>query len=291
MMKRYFAALVLTLPLTAQVHDWAVMEGSPMQPLPAGRARVDAQAIAGSILSTSRPGFSFIIPAIASIEGANGTYFRSDVTLVNHKTTNQVVGIEYLPRGEKGTGILVGDVTVPPRTFYSYKNVVETVLRRQGMGAIRFISLNSDRTIDPTGLIDGFSRIWSETPGSGGTVSQSFTPVSDSDLVGPDQAVILGLRHDASYRTNVGIVNLDPEKSHTWTVKISGRQTAEFMVTVAANSMEQVAIPAGNYGDLAVTVNGDASDIANWTAYASTIDNRTGDGWVSRASQPLVQQR
>lgn len=290
MMKYYFAALLLALPLTAQVHDWGVMEGAPMQSIPADQARVDTASVVGNVLSSSRPSFSFVIPAVASIQGANGAYFRSNVTLVNHKTTNQVVGIEWLPRGEAGSGVLLGDVTVPPRTFYSYKDIVGTLLRREGMAALRFISLNPDRTVDPTGLIDGFSRIWTEMPGREGTVSQSFDPVVDTDLVGPDQAVILGLRQDDSYRTNIGIVNLDTVQYHTWTVRVSGQQRTEFTVTVAPNSMEQVPLPAGTFGDIAVTITGDGNAIRNWTAYGSTVDNRTGDGWVSRAAQPLGQQ-
>lgn len=289
-MKSFIAILLLSVPAFAQ-SDWNVMDGAPVVSIQREGQSPEAEAIDGNVLSTSRPSFSFVIPAVASLRGANGTYFRSDLTLVNHKAVNQVVGIEWLPRGEQGDGKLTGEITIPPRTFYTYKNVLETAFFRTGMGALRFVSLKADRTIDPTGLIDGFSRVWTETPSGPGTVSQAFNPVSESDLVGPDQAVILGLRHDADYRTNVGIVNLDATQYHTWNVKVSGRRTAEFQITVAPNSMEQVALPAGDYGDIAITVTGEGNAIRNWTAYASTVDNRTGDGWVSRASQPIGQIR
>lgn len=289
-MKSFIAVLLLAVPAFAQ-SDWNIMDGAPFVAIQTTERDVEAESVVGNVLSTSRPSFSFVIPAVANLQGANGTFFRSDLTLVNHKAVNQVVGIEWLPRGVEGEGKLTGEVTIPPRTFYSYRNILETAFFRSGMGAIRFVALKGDRTLDPTGLIDGFSRVWSETPNGPGTVSQGFTPVSESDLVGPDQAVILGLRHDPDYRTNVGIVNLDSTQYHTWTVKVSGRRTAEFQMTVAPNSMEQVALPPGDYGDIAITVTGDGNAIRNWTAYASTVDNRTGDGWVSRASQPIGQIR
>ena len=45
----------------------------------------------------------------------------------------------------------------------------------------------------------------------------------------------------------------------------------------------QVSIPAGNWGNLSLLVGTAASDFDWWSAYGTTVDNVTGDGWVSHA--------
>jgi len=49
--------------------------------------------------------------------------------------------------------------------------------------------------------------------------------------------------------------------------------------------MKQVALPAGNYGDLLVSISTTATGFW-WSAYGASVDNISGDGWVSHASQP-----
>jgi hypothetical protein len=93
------------------------------------------------------------------------------------------------------------------------------------------------------------------------------------------------MRHDTAYRANVGIVNLD-ESPKTFTVAIIGTAgNTQFQVTVDGISMKQVPVPAGNYGNVLVAVTPTANGFW-WSAYAASVDNITGDGWVSHSSQP-----
>src|SRR5436305_8118487 len=130
-------------------------------------------------------------------------------------------------------------------------------------------------------------RIWTPQPGSTGTVSQSFPAVSLFDSVDNFTAFALGLRQDASYRTNVGVVNLD-SVVHTWTIT-SLNTSATMTLQVQPFSLSQTGVPAsfaGSSGNLSLTYDVHAADDSfTWSAYASSVDNVTGDGWVSRATQ------
>src|SRR5436305_1879451 len=120
-------------------------------------------------------------------------------------------------------------------------------------------------------------RIWTPQPGSAGTVSQSFPSVSLFDSVDNFTAFALGLRQDASYRTNVGVVNLD-SAVHTWTItSLNTNATMTLQTGVPASF-------AGTSGNLSLTYDVPDTNFT-WSAYASSVDNVTGDGWVSRATQ------
>ena len=112
----------------------------------------------------------------------------------------------------------------------------------------------------------------------------SFPPVDLTDSIGSLTAYALGLRQDADYRTNVGIVNLD-SVAHTWTISIYGLlATGSFRVSVAPCSITQAALPTGTFGDLFLTLKSDGYGFW-WSAYGASVDNATGDGWVSHAAQ------
>ena len=106
----------------------------------------------------------------------------------------------------------------------------------------------------------------------------------------------MGLRQDTAFRTNFGIVNL-----YTTSLKFvvtvfpesapPGTQLAEVSVTVPSFSMVQQGLGSGPYS---TPINVDVSVDENvpnnnqiWTAYASSTDNITGDGWVSIATKPF----
>ena len=229
---------------------------------------------------------SFLIAAMGSLAGAGGTFFRSDLTLVNFRTAPQDVLIYWLPRGETGSiTVPVGRLTIPASAFVFYEDFVARTLQRTGLGALRVRSVETGTEVgDLNARVDGFSRIWTTIPGSttGGTVSQPFPSVYDLDL-GPttEPGFILGMRHDAAYRSNVGIVNFQSTQ-RTFTINVSGTvASTSFTVTVPAQSMNQFAVPTGTYGHVLVSIV--PAEVGLWSAYGSTVDNITGDGWTSKA--------
>lgn len=239
-----------------------------------------------SAVILNAPMNSFVIPAAGSLQGGGGTFFRSDVTLVNYRETHQDVLIIWLERGVEGSNAPTFRATLdadePPATYQDFVAGLEL----SGLGSLLIAAVDSNDDVDPDGSIDGFSRIWTNQPGAEGTVSQPFPPVNPSYLIDQFEAVAMGLRHDADFRTNAGITNLDTS-AHTFNVYVFGeRDINEFTITVPALSMMQSAIPAGDYG--AVTLIFEPANVLDvdfgWSAYGSSTDNLTGDGWVSVAA-------
>jgi len=240
---------------------------------------------------------SFVIPAAGSVHGAGNTFFRSDITLVNWNATPQDVAVMWLPSG--GTAITYRTTFPGDRPPFTSQDFVGTVLNQSGLGALVFLPITSTGAADPNGAIDGFSRIWTPQPNVAGTVSQPFNAVDPNHLKGQYEAFILGLRQDASYRTNFGIVNLysTPLKFVMTVFPESappGTQLAEFSLTIPAMSMVQQGLGSGPYSspvNLAVNVDEDVPNHAQiWTAYASSTDNITGDGWVSIATKDFADE-
>jgi hypothetical protein len=110
-------------------------------------------------------------------------------------------------------------------------------------------------------------------------------------LDGNYEALILGLRQDAGYRTNYGIVNMgDVDLPFVITIfDNDGGVVTEFNVTVRAGEMILRSIPSGAFGNINILVGVDEDipgDDFQWTTFASSTDNSTGDGWVSIGAKP-----
>lgn len=230
------------------------------------------------------------IPAAGSLAGNFGTFYKSDVMVANYRNQQQKIRVRWIPQGASGFSTTVQYFTVPANTALSMNDAVGQYLHYSGLGSLEIVArLPDDSSIDLNAQIDAFSRIYTPQPNTTlGTVSQNFGGSGIFQIDGNGQAFSLGLRQDASFRTNVGILNADFSNSHTWTVQVVGTSgSTSFTITVPAFSMIQTNIPSGNYGNLYVvfTPPSDLSDIDSWTAYASSTDNGTGDGWVSPATQ------
>ena len=248
-------------------------------------------AVHARAVGDNRSARYFVIPAAGSVQGANGTFFRSDVTLINYASTAEDVIALFWPAGQSTPPSTSAGVklTLQPAKAVTYVDFVASVLNKSGLGAILFFGVKGT-AVDPNAAIDGLSRIYTKQPGSDGTVSQEFPPVDVYNLLVADTSASLGLRQDASYRTNFGIVNADKVPHNVHVTAIGERLTQDTTVTVPAYGMIQSSIPAGDYG--AVTIAFDITDSGgasvSWVAYASSTDNITGDGWVSIASADLT---
>ncbi|HWS70953.1 MAG TPA: hypothetical protein VN605_02515 [Thermoanaerobaculia bacterium] len=110
---------------------------------------------------------------------------------------------------------------------------------------------NDDDDLDAKLVVS--SRIWSPQPGGGdGTVSQSFPPIPLAQI-DSNKLAIGGVRRDDRFRLNVGIVNMDRLSPQRFRIHTAG-------------------IVPGDPGEGRLTL---------WTAYASNVDNITGDSWSS----------
>jgi hypothetical protein len=232
---------------------------------------------------------ALLIPAAGSLQGGGGTFFRSDVTLANHGFSPQEVLVIWIPRGVDGRDTTSFRTTirhdVPPVTTQDFVGH----LGLSGLGSLLFVAVEAGTTTPEFALLDGFSRIWTPQPGAQGTVSQPFTAQDPDMLTQEFEAVSLGLRHDANFRTNAGVVNLRLSPRNFIVTVLGERANSTFTMSLPPLSMQQVAIPevGGGYGALTLLFEpADEDEDAGWAAYGTSVDNITGDGWVSRANLP-----
>ena len=249
-----------------------------------------AQGVHASAITDSISARAFIFPAAGSTAGGGGTlFFRSDVTLVNYRSTDQQVLAGFWAQGSTNTLDFshYKTLTLRANEYVTIQDFVAAVLKTSGLGALVFLPYTGS-DFDFNSAIDGFSRIYTKQPGSTGTVSQPFDAVDPDTLSVQyiDEGVAMGLRQDADFRTNFGIVNVDPSP-HVYKVSFVGEKLQTTVTrTVPAYGMIQQAIPAGDYGALQILyqVTDASQDFVSWVGYASSTDNITGDGWVSIAS-------
>jgi hypothetical protein len=227
---------------------------------------------------------SFLFPSAGSVQGNGGTYFRSDVTIANYRSSSQKIAIYWLAGGQNNSTAQPQYLTLNANSTYFLRDFVGTTLGKSGLGAVLVNAVTSSNQFDSQASIDGFSRIWTNQPGASGTVSLSFPSVAQADSYGSGSAVALGLRQDSGFRTNAGIVNLD-SATHTWSVHVGGiNGSTDFTIQVPPFSQVQTSIPAGNWGDLYLSFTPNVSNFY-WSAFGATADNITGDGWVAHAGQ------
>jgi len=257
-------------------------------------ARLRAQmqsSVGATAVIQNRSARAIVIPAAGSTRGQGGTFFRSDVTLVNWNADDQHLKLTWSPSGNP-IGTTEFDITIPAGLPFTLEDFVGAYLHKSGVGSLTFIPVDDGGDRDEDAAFDAYSRIWTPQPNAIGTVSQPFPGVDYDQLDGDYEAAILGLRQDAGYRTNYGIVNNTNRDVH-FTVTVvpdaAAPPYAEIPVRVSARSMVQSSLPPGNFGKLTlfVSIDDDIPESSfSWAAFASSTDNVTGDGWVSIGAQP-----
>jgi len=205
-------------------------------------------------------GGNVMIPVVARAPGVNGTFWRSDVTFFNPTTGRMILSLEYA--GLSKTLTLEGGDTI------LYDDVVSAFGQSAGAGSLRVSWMTAGGPVVT-------SRTYT-TVATGGTYGQSIDPVAGF----ANESFVPGLRNDASYRTNIGIVNGGSEEE-TFTVialSASGTEVARTTLTLPSGVQAQYALAslfAISQGSYTVHVQGDSNALL--FAYASMIDNRSGD--------------
>ena len=232
-----------------------------------------------------------LIPAAGDVSGANGTHFRSDISIINLRNTTQRVQLYWLPQGSSGVAIAPVIITLNPQSGFVSENFAANVMNQSGLGSIEVAGVRQDNTFDSAALLHVTARIWTPRPdGAAGTMSQTFPAIVLSSTEASVKA-IFGMRQGPQYRLNAGISN--PTESPrrfrvTVVVSPSGGGTpvqTQFDVDVAAQSMEQRSV-AGTTEGLAQFLIEDITQpavVGPWHAWASSVDNQSGDAWSQMA--------
>lgn len=225
---------------------------------------------------------TILIPAAGSVQGGNGTFFRSDLTVLNYRNSTQDVQFQWLPQGSSGSAVAPFTVTMGAMTGVTSEDFVASILHQTGLGAILITGVTSTGAPDSSAHLMATSRIWTpQANTTAGTNSQQFDGIPLT-AIGNGTLTIVGQRRDDRYRTNVGIVNLDSQQQ-TFRIDLqSSVGTESQTVVVPAMSLSQVSLPGPNSTlPLQILVTSTSSTSANFMAYGSSVDNVTGDAWSS----------
>jgi hypothetical protein len=252
-----------------------------------------AIAILAAVMQPLTSAPQLLIPAAGSTPGANATFFRSDIAIANFADHDQMVKLAWLPQGTSST--FSKTIAIRRLGFVRSNDFVAEILAQTGLGAILVTAVTSAGDLDPSARLYVQSRIWTPQPGSNGTTSQSFPAIPTSSINTPDAALLFpGVVGSGNYRTNVGIVNLDPINAQTFNVTISFGPIGNFTLNLEVPSMgmQQAVLGSSSFfPELPIVNTTSASTRSNqWVAYISTIDNITGDAWSELAvvSAPML---
>ena len=227
-----------------------------------------------------------LIPAAGSAQGANGTFFKSDITIINLASHDQSVALQWLPQGVSNAGAVT--ITIPTHSGLRSSDFVHDYFNTTGLGSIIITGLTSTGTLDSTAALYVNSRIWTPEPGTAGTTSQSFPAVPLSAVSAASAALFAvgGADNPANYRVNVGIVNIDQTNTQTFAVTLPGTSTQTFMVSIPPMSMQQISLGSGISPTAQISIQNLTSSATrsnSWLAYGSTVDNVTGDAFSELA--------
>ena len=222
-----------------------------------------------------------LIPVAGSTPGANGTFFKSDITLGNFADHAQAVRLTWLSQG--ATATYSTTINLNPHSFIRSDDFVHDFLGQSGLGAILITGITG-LGLDNAAQLYATSRIWSPQPGTDGTTSQTLPAIATSTIdMSQGGGIFAQGGQNGSFRTNVGFVNLDPVNTQTFNIVLTQSPIPfAIPVTVPPMSMQQTTLGNTNFFVPELVVgNGtlEATRSNLWVAYASTVDNVTGDAW------------
>ena len=251
--------------------------GSPATPttaamLPGAFAVAPFPATALTLCPDPAPEFVYSVPAAAHIPGALGTNWRTDLYFLNPNNLPVALDLQW-NEADGFTTIVASDMDALGSVAFG--DVVASTFGRNGVfGTIRILA---------TAPVIVESRTYNDAATSG-TYGQSIPGTPLDRALGPGETALLaGLTRDADFRTNIGFVNLSPETLVISLTLISGDGAVLGSADVtldggAPTQINDVLAPyaAGDIGTAHIVVSSDTPTAA-FLAYASVVDNRTGD--------------
>jgi hypothetical protein len=222
------------------------------------------------------PGSQYFIPAAAKIAGGSGTNWMTDVVLHNPGTAAVTAALYYLVSGGDNSGAAAHSVTVNAAASLKLPDIVGSLFGMGGTsGAIRIVA--------SAPLLIG-SRTYNDQ-GASGTYGQSIDGLSADTAFGTlNQPHLIQLAKNAAYRTNMGFVNTTAASLTLNVYLYSGADSSQIgsrSIPLAAyehvqeNNIIQDLTAADvddAYAVITTQTNG-----SRYFAYASVVDNRTGD--------------
>jgi hypothetical protein len=219
-----------------------------------------------------------IVPAVASLHGANGSVFRSELHLFNASSSPMNVTMTFRCWSGRPCAPMPVPLTIAPRTNVVFADVIAEVAQvAESAGALELDYDNANGTLAVT------SRLFNQLPS--GTLGQSVPGMGASDALTSSifnfVPTSTDLRH--GFRSNAGAFNPgDVQVTTTWTLHArDGREQGRLTRTLAPRESFQfgasidaaLAAPVVDSNDAYLTVTSSGPLLP----YVSVIDNLSGD--------------
>ncbi|HEV7767838.1 MAG TPA: hypothetical protein VGQ76_22740, partial [Thermoanaerobaculia bacterium] len=229
----------------------------------------DAVYQAGLDVSSITAGARWIVPTVGRLPGANNTRWRSDVRIWNGDSAPQTIQLDL----RRGATSIEKQIVLQSGETVSYDDIIAVLYPELGdvFGVL---------AIRGNGVLAATSRIYNESA-TGGTYGMAAPPRMESDfLTAGDQRDLLQISYDEFYRCNFGITALDEgAQVRVSAYDLNGQLLGAKTYQIAPRTNTQVAI----FPDLGITTQHSAARLqvhvlsGRAYAYASVIDNKTGD--------------
>ncbi len=228
---------------------------------------------------------ALLFQAAGSLPGSNGAFFKSDVMLSNFSQdaggkVAQNLAIYWLPAGQNNLAAAPSQLCSQRelRIQLAVHDFVAETLQQSGLGAVAIFSVDANGGIDLAAQIDGFRGSGLPSRVARAARPRCSSPVSISRIwwipSGGTLAVALGMKQDANYHCNVGIVQSRYRRSH---LEGPGRRNGRYRAnhgdgaTVLADADRN----PGRKSRRRFRQYFSANDVGQyiWSAYAVTDDN------------------
>jgi hypothetical protein len=214
----------------------------------------------------------YIIPAAAHTEGAQGTFWRTDVSIANpYSWRNILVLMKYLPADQDNTDAVLEDFTLAAGAELLLEDVVSTVFETTGVGALLVYSEGNAVFTVSARTYTGSDATYGQTENGQG-----------APQTGPGTAFVTGIIENDRYRSNIGAANASDVALaiRARVYGATGTQCGNENLTIPPWSQTQISVASICDGVESGYVRWDAASSApnlRWVAYASVVDNASGD--------------
>lgn len=218
-----------------------------------------------------------VIPTAAHLTGLNGTKWRTDLQLNNPSTEPASLDVTLLPRNQENSSPAnTVHLMVPAGQSVRYADALQLLFGFSGAAAIRIDTTSNSLLVT--------SRTFNQrVKGSFGAIIEPATAIEAGN-----SGRLIGLSHDPSLtagaRTNLGLVNATTAATQVLVELYNAEGTLLGTTTRDLEPFEHVqldkvfeTVSAGPIADGFATVRSDTPG-ASFFAYASVVDNVTGDG-------------
>ncbi len=223
----------------------------------------------------------WLVPTVVHTPGLNQTLWKTDLRIFNPGDQGAEVTIDYLPENSNNTqiGIQTISFVLGPKQTSAFDDVALAFPGNHGDSTKGSLRMTFGEGTEGTPVL--MSRTYNDTPG--GTFGQYVPGVAAANPSG-QFLYLTGLSENDSFRTNIGLVNLESQLANDLAFTLydeQGNQIGETftrdVLPFSSTQIVRVARVAGISDDLDTFSLRISPDGARVVAYASVVDNVTGD--------------